>query len=107
MTPPIPLARRILRRHQAAVVFRDISYTRVEYSNGGRIAAIELMKMLEPTVGFVTGLRFRPAITGTPNTVSWEALGPEGEVVSGRLLIHAGVSESEIVTWAEVMISER
>jgi hypothetical protein len=68
------LALRIVRRHQATVVFRDVPYSRIEYSDGGRVTAAELMRMLAPTVGFVTGLRFRASITGMPNTVAWEAL---------------------------------
>jgi len=101
MTSPVPLALRIVRRH-AAVVFRDVPYTRVEYSNGGRISAVELARMLEPQLGFVTNVRFRASLSGTPNTIAWEGLGPNGEVVSGMLVIHAAVSESEVVTWAEV-----
>lgn len=101
-----PLARRIVRRHQAAIVFRDIpvSPTRVEYSNGGRILAVELARMLEPTCGFVTGLRFRPSLAGRPNTVSWEALDENAEVVTGKLVLHAGLSDIEVVTWAEVIV---
>lgn len=106
MTPSTsPLAHRHARRH-AAVVFRDFPATkaRVEYTDAGRISAVELARMLEPTCGFVTGLRFRPAITGLPNTISWEALDENAEVVTGKLVLHAGVSDIEVVTWAEVIV---
>ena len=98
-----------VRVHMGAVVFRDLpdTRTRIEYSDSGRISATELMRMLEPTCGFVTGLRFRPAITGLPNTVAWEALGPDAEIVTGKLVLHGAVSGVEVVTWAEVMINER
>ena len=100
---PVPLARRIVRRH-AEVVFRDVPYTRIEYSNGARVTAVELMRMLEPTCGIVTGLRFRPAIAGVPHTVSWEALDEYAEIVTGKLVLHGAVSDSEVVTWAEVIV---
>jgi len=98
-----PLARRIVRRH-AEVVFRDVPYTRIEYSNGARVTAVELMRMLEPTTGPLTKLRFRSSITGTPTTVVWAAVDTAEKSVSGRLVIHAGVRDSEVVTWAEVIV---
>ncbi len=99
--------RRIVRRH-AAVVFRDIpsARTRVEYSDSEMITAVELMTMLEPTLGFVTNLRFRPSLTGLPNTVSWEALDEHAEVVSGRLILHTAVAENEVASWADVVVDE-
>ena len=105
------LAHRIVRRHQArqgAVIFRDFpaARTRIEYSDSGRISAVELMKMLEPTTGRLVKLRFRPSLTGLPTTVSWEALDTDANVVTGKLVLHAAVSESEVVSWADVTVGE-
>jgi hypothetical protein len=98
------LARRVVRRHQATVVFRDVPYSRIEYSDGARVTAVELARMLEPTTGPLTKLRFRSSITGTPNTIAWEALDEDADMVSGKLIIHARVSDTEVVTWAEVEV---
>ena len=106
MTTPLTLARRVVRRHQATVVFRDVPYTetRIEYSHGARITAAELARMLEPTLGLVTKLKFRPSLTGPSTTVVWAAVDTAEKSVSGRLVIHAGVRDSEVVTWAEVIV---
>jgi hypothetical protein len=105
------LAHRIVRRHQArhgAVIFRNVPAvkTRVEYSDSGRISAVELMKMLEPTTGPLVKLRFRSSMTGLPNTVAWEALDTDANVVTGTLVLHAAVSESEVLSWADVTVDE-
>jgi hypothetical protein len=92
----------------AAVVFRNlpVAETRIEYSDAGRISAATLMRMLEPTHGTLVRLRFRASLTGTPNTAAWEALDKNANVIAGRLTLHAGVSESEVTSWAEVMIND-
>jgi hypothetical protein len=108
MTTTDTIALRVARRHvrEAAVVLRtlDAPTHRVEYRDSGRIPAVELARMLEQTIGFVTSLRFRPAITGLPNTVAWEAIDENASVVSGRLVLRAGVPESGVVSWAEVKV---
>jgi hypothetical protein len=97
----------IARSHQAAVVLRDVSpKTRVEYSDSGRISAVELAKMLEPDRGLLTELHFRRSLKIDPNGIEWEALDERAHVVSGKLILHAAVSENEIVSWAEVVIDE-
>ncbi len=49
---PSEIARRVARRHHAAVVLWDVPpKTRVEYSDAGTISAVALMKMLSPTTG--------------------------------------------------------
>ena len=109
MTTPLTLARRVVRRHQAAVVFRDVRYTkpRIEYSDGARITAAELMGMLGPTTGPLTTLVFRPSLTGPSTTVVWAAVDKEDNFVSGTLVIHTRVSDNEVVTWAEGVVVER
>jgi len=96
-----PIAHRVARRHQAAVVLRSVpAETRIEYRNAGTISAVALARMLEPSLGFLVRLRFRPALDGPPTTIAWEGLDANGDVVSGRLVLHAGVSESEVISWA-------
>jgi hypothetical protein len=104
---PDPIALRVARRHarEAAVVFRDVSAKpfRIEYSNSGRILAIELSKMLEPVVGPLARMVFhRPP--GSTNTIGWAVVDPAGDVVSGMLVMHAEVGEHEVTSWAEVTI---
>ena len=103
---PTEIARRVARRHQAAVSLRNVPAkdTRIEYSNSGTISAVALMKMLEPSIGKLVKLRFRPAIIGTPNTIAWESLDENANVVTGMLVLHAAVSDEEIVSWAEVVV---
>ncbi|MGA3122609.1 MAG: hypothetical protein ABSF69_17730 [Polyangiaceae bacterium] len=100
-----PLAVRVARRH-AAVVFRDVPTEdiRIEYSDSGRISAVALSRMLERELGPLVTMRFRRSLVGTPNTVAWEALNERAELVSGKLELHAGVRDDEVVSWAEVFI---
>jgi hypothetical protein len=104
---PTELAHRVALRHQA-VALRNVpaENTRVYYSNSGRISSVELARMLEPQLGALVMLRFRPAITGTPNTIAWESLDENANIVSGKLELHAAVSDDEIVSWAEVTVDE-
>jgi hypothetical protein len=92
---PDPIALRVARRHQAAVVLRDVptTETRLEHSNAGTISAVELMKILEPTAWFLVKLRFRPSLSGLPNTISWEARDDNANIVTGTLVLHAAVGE--------------
>jgi hypothetical protein len=106
MLVPDPVARRHVR--EAAVALRDVQPERfrVEYSNSGRISAVALARMLEPQLGILVKLRFRPAITGTPNTIAWEALDENANVISGKLVLHTGVADDEVISWAEVFVDE-
>jgi hypothetical protein len=108
MLVPDPIARRVARRHNAAVLFRNVptKNARVEYSNTGRISAVELMRMLEPQLGALAKLRFRPAITGTPNTIGGEAITESANIVSGKLVLHAAVADDEVISWADFVVEE-
>jgi hypothetical protein len=99
------LAVRVARRH-AAVVFRDVPTETIliEYSNSGRISAVELTRMIERELGPLVTMRFRRSLVGTPNTVAWEALNERAELVTGKLELHAGVRDDEVSSWAEVFI---
>jgi hypothetical protein len=105
---PTEIARRVARRHQAAVVFQDVPATEtgIEYMDSGRISAVALMNMLEPSVGKLVRLRFRRSFKIDPNGVSWEALDEHANVLTGRLVLHAAFGESELVSWAEVVVDE-
>ena len=102
---PTELAHRVARRHKTAAALR-VKNTRVEYSNSGGISAVELARMLERQLGVLVKLRSRPAITGTPNRIAWEALDENASVVTGRLVLHAAVAENEVISWAEVTVDE-
>jgi hypothetical protein len=59
---------------------------------------------LEPHLGLLVKLRFRPSLTGTPNTVAGEALDEDANIRSGRVVLHAAVSESAVTSCAEVVV---
>jgi hypothetical protein len=103
-----PLALRVARRHQAAILLRDVPTTksRVEYSNAGTISAVDLMNMLEGQVGYVVRLRFRPAPGEPSTTVAWEAVTEDGDVVTGKLVLHAAVTEGEVLSWAVLTVDQ-
>jgi len=104
-----PIALRVARRHQAAVVLREepSTRTRIEFTDSGGITACELMKMLARSTGPLVTLRFRPSLTGLPNVIAWEALNDSVDIVTGKLVLHAAVAQAEIVTWAEVSVDQR
>jgi hypothetical protein len=101
-----PLAVRVARRHQAARVVRTVptTRTRVEYTNSGRISAVELATMLEPQFGYLVRVRFRPTPHGPSTTVAWAAVTEDGAVVSGTLTLRAAVAEDEVTSWAVLTV---
>jgi hypothetical protein len=95
------------RPDQAAVLLRDVPpKLRVEFSNAGTISAVRLARILEPHLGLLVKLRFRASLTGEPNTLDWEALTENANVIAGRLILHAGMVETEVTSWAEVVVDE-
>jgi hypothetical protein len=66
-----------------------------------------LGKDLGRCVGEDVGARYRRSLKIDPNGVEWEALSDEGRVVTGKLVLHAAVGETEVVSWAEVVVDER
>jgi hypothetical protein len=79
---------------------------RIEHTDSGRISAVALAKMLEPVTGVIVKLRFRASLTGTPNTIAWEALDENANVISGKVVLHAAVADDEVISWAEVTVDE-
>jgi hypothetical protein len=106
MSPVDPLVRRVARCHQAAVVLRDVPVETVEviYSDGGIVSARDIARLLEERFGVLVRVRFHPSLSGTPNTVAWKALDGQGEIDTGRLILHAGVRQDQVVSWAEVVV---
>lgn len=97
------LARRVAHRY-AAIAIRDVPVDRIEYTDGGTISARDLERILRPSLGFLMKLRFRSSLRIDPNGVEWEAVNETGEIVSGKLVLHAAVSEAKVVSWAEVVV---
>ena len=60
--------------------------------------------MLEPQVGYVVRLRFRPASGGPATSITWEAVVEDGAVVTGKLTLHASVADDEVTSWAVVTV---
>jgi hypothetical protein len=111
MVMPDPLADRVARRHarEAAVVLGNMpaAPTRIEYTDSGRISDIAVMTLLEPAVGKLMKLRFRRSLVVDPNGVEWEGIDENANIVSGRIVLHAAISETEIVSWGEVIVDHR
>jgi hypothetical protein len=109
MTVANPIAIRVAHRHatrKGAVIFRGVPAARlsIEYTDSGTISAIEVARMLRPQLGMLLKLRFRRSLVVDPNGVEWEALDEYANVVSGRLILHAAVSESTVGSWAELTV---
>jgi hypothetical protein len=105
------IADRVAQRHarEAAVVLGNMpaAPTRIEYTDSGRISDIAVMTLLESAVGKLMKLRFRRSLVVDPNGVEWEGIDENANIVSGRLTLHAAISETEIVSWAEVVVDHR
>lgn len=102
------LTRRVLARHMAAaVVLRSVPAPTVEVilGDGGIVTGRDIARLLEDRVGTLLKVRFRRSLSGMPNTVAWEAVDERGEIVTGQVLVHAGVREDQVVAWAEVVVS--
>lgn len=99
------LTRRVARRHRAAVALRDLPHDNIEviYSDGGIVTTRDLARLVEPRVGVLVRVRFRRLLNGMPNTVRWDGLNEAGEIVSGNLVVHAAVSDDQVVCWAELV----
>ncbi len=103
---PDPTAVRVARRHQAAVVLRDVPLTtRIDFTGDGRISALWLRTTLEAEVGPLWSLQFVASSKGPPITVGWEATTRGGGRISGTLVLRARVTAREVVTWAEVTVA--
>lgn len=69
------------------------------------IFAPDLAEVLEDRLGVLINVRFRPALRGSPNTVSWEALTERAEVVSGKLVVHAALhGDTKLVSWIDLIL---
>jgi hypothetical protein len=106
---PDPTAIRVARRlvaREGAVIFRGApaQRLRIEYTDSGTISAMEVAKMLRPRLGILLKLRFRSSLVVDPNGAEWEAVDENANVVSGRLILHAATSETEVGTWAELTV---
>lgn len=102
-----PIACRVVARHRrAAIVLRDVPATvDIIYSEGGVVSGADVARLLHDRLGALLSVRFHPSPSGTPNIVRWEALDERGDVVSGQLVLHAGVRDDQVVVWAEIVIS--
>jgi hypothetical protein len=78
----------------------------VLYSNGGIISSADGRRLLRPHLGELKNFTFRKSIAGHKNKVSWEALDEEGNLITGKLVLHAAVAESKVVSWAEIEIDD-
>ena len=95
-----PLARGVARRYRRGIQ----GATRVEYSDGGNIDAMAVMKLLQPSVGPLVRLNFWHPVEGMPSTVAWDAVTPDDRMVTGRVVLHAAVLGNVVRSWGEVFL---
>ncbi len=93
-----PFALRVARRFHRAV----IGNVRIEYSDAGRIDAVAVMRLLQPSTGRLYRLAFRQG--DTPHAVPFDGITLDGRVVEGRVVLHAAVRPDVIVSWGEVFL---
>jgi hypothetical protein len=105
VTAPPPPARAAHR--SAAAFFTTGGPPTVDLSNAesSALSATELRRLLEPTYGAITKLRFSP-IAGSSNTATFEAVGASGAIISGRVVLHAAVTDECVTSWAEVIVED-
>jgi hypothetical protein len=71
-------------------------------ADGGVISADDLHRLLKDRVGPLSRVRFRAF--GLGPVVEWEAFRADGDLVVGRLVLHAVVGIDEVVVWANLII---
>jgi hypothetical protein len=98
------IAQRVARRHHEALRRDVLGAVRVEYSNVGDIDAGAVMKLLAPRFGPMLRLTFWHPLIGMPNTVAWDAVAERGELIRGRVVLHAAVVRNVIRSWGVVMV---
>jgi hypothetical protein len=106
VTAPPPTAR-AANRSAAASFFTTGGPPTLDLRNAdsSTLSATELRSLLEPTYGAITKLRFSPVV-GSANTATWEALATSGAHVSGRVVLHAAVTDECVTSWAEVIVED-
>ncbi len=97
-----PRATRAVRRPQAAALpCPDAPTTRV---NVGTIFGIEPKLSVEPLTGYLRQFRFLPTKAEPTTTIAWQGVNEAGGLVSGKLVLHTAVAESEVAVWGEVAV---
>jgi hypothetical protein len=74
-------------------------------ADSSTLSATELRSLLEPTYGAITKLRFSP-VAGSANTAKFEALATSGTLITGRVVLHAAVTDECVTSWAEVIVED-
>jgi len=76
----------------------------LEFSTRGIIDTAAIAKALEPTLGKVRMLRFRPELQGFPQAVRFEVITEREELLAGQVFVHAIVTGDEIFSWGEIVL---
>jgi hypothetical protein len=71
-------------------------------ADGGVITSLDVVRLLEPRIGTLQKVRFRPSVS--PNAVTWEGLDRDGRVTSGRLTMNIAISPGFLAVWADVSV---
>jgi hypothetical protein len=103
------IAPRVVLRHGDLVpdVTRVMDSIPVILADGGTVTATDIVRLLGDRLGSLVGMRF-VQLAGVRSGVRWKARDQRGHVVSGWLLLHAGIRGDEaVVTWAEIVIDQR
>jgi hypothetical protein len=100
------VAKRVAHRF-AAAFFTTGGPPTVDLTNAdsSALSATELRRLLEPTYGAIARLGFLP-VAGSANTATFEALAASGNIITGRVVIHAVVTDERVTSWAEVIVED-
>lgn len=103
-----PIAHRILTRHLSQTEHLHSREERIPVipADAGVVTASECIRLLAIKHGPLDGFKFHEA-TGTPNTVDFAALTEEGQLLSGRVEIHAKSTERVVFMRAEIVVSPK
>lgn len=104
-----PIAHRILTRHldQTEPLHAHEERISVIPTDAGVVTASECMRLLAPKHGPLSGFKFHGGTDSPPNTVAFAAITEEGELLSGRVEIHARSTERVVFMRAEIVVSPK
>lgn len=81
--------------------------SRSSISDGGVVTTDDVARILRDRLGPLTDVRFTMALQHQ-RAVCWKARDPDNRLVSGWLVLHAGLrGDDQVMAWAEILVDER
>ncbi len=100
-----PSAVRVVRRHlRHSFLVTESKNAEILFRDGGVVSTRDAARMLGPRVGPVTGITFSVERGFPPNVIVWTALTDDGVIVTGKLVVRAGVRNDAVIAWVEIVV---